>query len=184
MTTNSSTQRLRDRRAFLKFLAGSPYIAALGGVSAVAFDTERAADVISDPKDALDVMDFEEAAHRKVQPGHWAYMTSGVDDDLTIKANRAGFSMCNCGRGACSMRLKWTCARSCGGRLITARCLRARRAARNRFTPMASWRWRARPRLAARRRHCLRPLRRALKMCARRTGNPCGTNFTRLRPGL
>jgi isopentenyl diphosphate isomerase/L-lactate dehydrogenase-like FMN-dependent dehydrogenase len=91
MMTNSSTQRLRDRRAFLKFLAGSPYIAALGGVSAVAFDTERAADVITDPKDALDVMDFEEAAHRKVQPGHWAYMASGVDDDLTIKANRAGF---------------------------------------------------------------------------------------------
>ena len=90
MTTNSSS-RLRDRRAFLKFLAGSPYIAALGGVSAAAFDTERASDVIGDPKDALDVMDFEDAARRKVPPGHWAYIASGVDDDLTIKANRAGF---------------------------------------------------------------------------------------------
>src|SRR6185503_7791471 len=90
MMTNSSS-RLRDRRAFLKFLAGSPYIAALGGVSAVAFDTEHASDVITDPKDALDVMDFEEGARRKVPQGHWAYMASGVDDDLTIKANRAGF---------------------------------------------------------------------------------------------
>src|SRR3984957_6428487 len=99
MMTDSSLEsafgRLRDRRAFLKFLASSPYIAALGGVTAAAFDTQQAStaigDVITDPKDALDVMDFEEAAHRKVAPGHWAYMTSGVDDDGTIKANREGF---------------------------------------------------------------------------------------------
>jgi isopentenyl diphosphate isomerase/L-lactate dehydrogenase-like FMN-dependent dehydrogenase len=95
MLTNSRSeaqaQRMRDRRAFLKFLAGSPYIAALGGVSAVAFRTLRASDVIADPADALDVMDFEEAAHRKANPGHWAYMTSGVNDDATLKANREGF---------------------------------------------------------------------------------------------
>jgi 4-hydroxymandelate oxidase len=81
----------RDRRAFLRFLAGSPYIAALGGVRAAAFQPQPAADVIADPKDALDVMDFEEAAHHKVGAGHWAYMASGVDDDLTLKANREGF---------------------------------------------------------------------------------------------
>jgi 4-hydroxymandelate oxidase len=91
MTTNIPANRMRDRRAFLRFLAGSPYIAALGGVSAVAFQTQHDSDVITDPKDALDVMDFEEAAHRKVPPGHWAYMASGVDDDLTLKANREGF---------------------------------------------------------------------------------------------
>src|SRR6476659_3765437 len=60
----SALERLRDRRAFLKFLAGSPYIATLGGFSAAAFDTQQAAtavgDVITDPKAALDVMDFEE----------------------------------------------------------------------------------------------------------------------------
>jgi 4-hydroxymandelate oxidase len=86
-----NTHRRRDRRAFLKFLAGSPYIAALGGVRAVAFQTQQSSDVIADPKDALDVMDFEEAAHRKVGAGHWAYMVSGVDDDGTLKANREGF---------------------------------------------------------------------------------------------
>jgi isopentenyl diphosphate isomerase/L-lactate dehydrogenase-like FMN-dependent dehydrogenase len=80
------------RRAFLRFLAGSPYIAALGGIRAFAQQqAPELAEVIADPKDALDVMDFEEAAHRKVQPGHWAYMASGVDDDLTLRANREGY---------------------------------------------------------------------------------------------
>src|SRR5258708_31646508 len=43
------------------------------------------------PGEALNVLDFEEAAHRKVQPGHWTYMASGVDDDATLRANREGF---------------------------------------------------------------------------------------------
>src|SRR5206468_9933897 len=34
---------------------------------------------------------FEEAAHRKVHQGHWAYMASGVDDDATLRANREIF---------------------------------------------------------------------------------------------
>jgi isopentenyl diphosphate isomerase/L-lactate dehydrogenase-like FMN-dependent dehydrogenase len=79
------------RRAFLKFLAGSPYVAALGGIFAFAQHAPEIADIITDPKDALNVMDFEEAAHRKVLPGHWAYMASGVDDDLTLRANREGY---------------------------------------------------------------------------------------------
>jgi isopentenyl diphosphate isomerase/L-lactate dehydrogenase-like FMN-dependent dehydrogenase len=81
----------QHRRAFLKFLAGSPYIAALGGIQAFAQRAPEIASVIADPKDALNVMDFEEAAHRRVLPGHWAYMASGVDDDLTLRANRDGY---------------------------------------------------------------------------------------------
>jgi 4-hydroxymandelate oxidase len=86
------------RREFLKFLAASPYVAGLGGVAAY---LERAAqaqhgpqlsEVITAPAEALNVFDFEEAAHRKVQPGHWAYMASGVDDDATLRANREGYS--------------------------------------------------------------------------------------------
>jgi 4-hydroxymandelate oxidase len=86
------------RREFLKFLAASPYVAALGGVTAFlqqrafAQKTAEPSDVISDPAGALNVFDFEEAAHRKVQPGHWAYMASGVDDDATLRANREGFN--------------------------------------------------------------------------------------------
>jgi 4-hydroxymandelate oxidase len=87
----------KARREFLKFLAASPYVAALGGVAAFlqrgafAQNTQEGSDVITDPASALSVFDFEEAAHRKVQPGHWAYMASGVDDDATLRANREGF---------------------------------------------------------------------------------------------
>ena len=78
------------RREFLKFLAASPYVAAFGGVAAflqqAAFsqNAPEASDVIAEPAKALNVFDFEEAAHRKVLPGHWAYMASGVDDDNTL----------------------------------------------------------------------------------------------------
>lgn len=85
------------RREFLRFLVASPYIAALGGVAAyleqrpLAQRGPELSDVITSPADALNVLDFEEAARRKVLPGHWAYMASGVDDDLTLRANRDGF---------------------------------------------------------------------------------------------
>ena len=46
---------------------------------------------MTSPMDALSVFDFEEAAHVKVLPGHWAYMASGVDDDATLRANREVF---------------------------------------------------------------------------------------------
>src|SRR6266853_2200522 len=85
------------RREFLKFLAASPYVAALGGVAAylernvLAQDTQESSDVITDPAKALNVFDFEEPARRKVMQGHWAYMASGVDDDGTLRANREAF---------------------------------------------------------------------------------------------
>jgi 4-hydroxymandelate oxidase len=89
MTT--PTSRNYHRRAFLRFLAASPYVAALGGVRAFAQQNPEIASVIANPKDAFSVMDFEEAARRKVLPGHWAYMVSGVDDDATLRANREGY---------------------------------------------------------------------------------------------
>src|SRR5439155_11206454 len=80
----------------LKSLVASPYVAALGG--AAVFLQQRGlahssddVDVITKPGDALSVLDFEEAARRKVNPGHWAYMASGVDDDATLRANREVF---------------------------------------------------------------------------------------------
>src|SRR5580704_12755441 len=83
--------RVHHRRAFLRFLAGSPYVAALGGIRSFAQRAPEIAEVIADPKEALSVMDFEEAARRKVMAGHWAYMASGVDDDLTLRANCEGY---------------------------------------------------------------------------------------------
>ncbi|MGA2717973.1 MAG: alpha-hydroxy-acid oxidizing protein, partial [Candidatus Acidiferrales bacterium] len=58
---------LEARRQFLKFLAASPYVAALGGVAAFleravsAQEAQEAASVITDPAQALNVFDFEEA---------------------------------------------------------------------------------------------------------------------------
>ena len=80
-----------SRRRFLAFLAGSPYVAALGGVRAFADRAPDIAEAIADPKEALSVMDFEAAAQRKTPPVHWAYISSGVDDDATLHANREGF---------------------------------------------------------------------------------------------
>jgi isopentenyl diphosphate isomerase/L-lactate dehydrogenase-like FMN-dependent dehydrogenase len=87
------------RREFLRFLAASPYVAAVGGIAAFVRLPESSAqngnavpaEVLSDPSGALNVFDFEEVAHRKVASGHWAYMASGVDDDATLRANREIF---------------------------------------------------------------------------------------------
>jgi 4-hydroxymandelate oxidase len=94
------------RRQFLRFLAASPYVAAVGGVVAFLQDRGLAQDVgqsgfaqitrdrmsvVERPADALTVFDFEATARQKVMPGHWSYMASGVDDDATLLANREGF---------------------------------------------------------------------------------------------
>jgi len=86
--------KLTARREFLKFMAASPYVASLGGVTS--FLQQSAGDPpgrsdLATPAEALNVFDFEAIAHRKVPPGHWAFMSSGVDDDATITANREGF---------------------------------------------------------------------------------------------
>src|SRR5215813_5320170 len=70
------------RRGFLKFLAASPLFALQ---SAEEF-------VITDPAQAINVLDFEAAARKALPPAHWGYLTTGVDDDATLKANREGFS--------------------------------------------------------------------------------------------
>ena len=94
------------RREFLKYLAASPYIASAGGLAAFLGNDLLAQDiksssfatimhdrmsVVENPKDALTVFDMEATARTKVQQGHWAYMSSGTDDDATLLANREGF---------------------------------------------------------------------------------------------
>ena len=79
---------IRSRRAFLKFLAGSPLFAGLP-----ASRLQSVADyVISDPSEAINVLDFEAAARKALPPAHWGYLSTGVDDDATLRANREGFS--------------------------------------------------------------------------------------------
>jgi isopentenyl diphosphate isomerase/L-lactate dehydrogenase-like FMN-dependent dehydrogenase len=72
----------QNRRRFLAFLASSPVLLA----------QQNADLLIKDPKEALNVMDFEATARQALPPAHFGYMSTGVDDDATLKANRAGFS--------------------------------------------------------------------------------------------
>jgi 4-hydroxymandelate oxidase len=74
-----------DRRRLLQWLAASPLLAAASAWAQQGPLSLETAD------DAISLMDFEEAARRVLPPAHWGYMASGVDDDLTVKANREGF---------------------------------------------------------------------------------------------
>src|SRR5215475_9846067 len=74
----------RNRREFFRFLAGSP-------LAARAWAQQQAAGSQPALKDLLNLMEFEEPAHKILPPAHWGYLTTGVDDDLTLKANREGF---------------------------------------------------------------------------------------------
>jgi len=47
--------------------------------------------VISDPKEALDVFDFEPVAKKNLPQAHFGYMATGIDDEVTLRANREGF---------------------------------------------------------------------------------------------
>jgi 4-hydroxymandelate oxidase len=96
--------RAASRRRFIKYLAASPLFAGTA-LSALAEETqfpELQPDpyvwaprdyqhLISDPKEALDVFDFEPVMHKNVPPAHFGYMASGDDDDVTLRANRQGF---------------------------------------------------------------------------------------------
>jgi 4-hydroxymandelate oxidase len=84
---SSYNPRMSDRRAFLKFVAGSPLLALVPGL-AEAFqqgDLEQAAN-------ALDVFDFQAAAQKVTAPAHWGYLMSGVDGEMTLRANQEAFS--------------------------------------------------------------------------------------------
>ena len=74
---------LRHRRDFVKYLAASPLLAA--------WPAGAWQEILADPKNALNVMEFEAAARAALPPAHFGYMATGVDDDLTLRANREGF---------------------------------------------------------------------------------------------
>ena len=94
--------RAASRRQFLKFLSASPLLAspALAGEGPAAgiklsdpiiWAPLRTEDLIKSPKDALNVFDFEPVARVNVPPAHFGYMASGIDDEVTLRANREGF---------------------------------------------------------------------------------------------
>src|SRR5580693_3706257 len=90
-----------SRRRFLQYLAGSPLFAP-GAISAYAKESasklpdpmiwaQADGELIKSPQDAINVFDFEPVAHKNVPPAHFGYMASGLDDEVTLRANREGF---------------------------------------------------------------------------------------------
>jgi isopentenyl diphosphate isomerase/L-lactate dehydrogenase-like FMN-dependent dehydrogenase len=78
-----------NRRRFLRFLLASPLLAE----SAFARDAvgQSGDEVISAVDQALNVMDFEAAARKRLPIAHYGFLASGVDDEATLRANREGF---------------------------------------------------------------------------------------------
>jgi isopentenyl diphosphate isomerase/L-lactate dehydrogenase-like FMN-dependent dehydrogenase len=94
---------LEHRRRFLQFLAGSPLAAAVGNAFPQAllpgnklpdplmWGPLDASKLIKDPKQAINVFDFEPVMRQNVPPAHFGYMASGIDDEVTLRANREDF---------------------------------------------------------------------------------------------
>jgi len=74
----------------LKFLAQSPALL-YAGQSTYKF-AGRGDGAITSPEEAINVFDFEVRAQKELDPAHWGYLSTGTDDDGTIRANRDGFS--------------------------------------------------------------------------------------------
>ena len=91
-----------SRRRFLRFVAASPLLGAAGAAplaeelrsaptDAIAWAPRDLDALITDPKQALDVFDFEPVAHKNLPPAHFGYMATGAHDEVTLRANREGF---------------------------------------------------------------------------------------------
>ena len=86
---------MTDRRAFLKFLASSPLFASIPSISEAFAQTttlQGVDNLIGSAADALDVFDFEPVARKAIPPAHWGYMSTGVDGEETLRANREAYS--------------------------------------------------------------------------------------------
>jgi isopentenyl diphosphate isomerase/L-lactate dehydrogenase-like FMN-dependent dehydrogenase len=91
-----------SRRRFLQFLAASPLLATSDLAAMATEAPSRLPDpmiwaprnldkLITSPKEAIDIFDFEPVAAKNIPPAHFGYMTGGVNDDVTLRANREGF---------------------------------------------------------------------------------------------
>src|SRR5438876_11922967 len=92
-----------SRRKFLQLLAASPLLGADGAFAGeglaprtklpdpLTWAPMRADELIKSPKEAINVFDFEPVCRQNVPPAHFGYMASGVDDEVTLRANREDF---------------------------------------------------------------------------------------------
>jgi 4-hydroxymandelate oxidase len=91
-----------SRRQFLKFMSASPLFVS-GSVAGLAREApsklpdpmiwapQNLEELIKAPKEAINVFDFEPVCRKNVPPAHFGYMASGIDDEVTLRANREGF---------------------------------------------------------------------------------------------
>jgi 4-hydroxymandelate oxidase len=97
------------RRALIRYLAASPLLAGLGSLAcAESEEMEEGPDAlerfgtlgepdqalgewIQSAEDALDVFDLRVTAERTLPPAHYGYIATGVDGDVTLRANRSAF---------------------------------------------------------------------------------------------
>ena len=92
------------RRKFLQFLAASSVLTYADAQALAETLTPKAKlpdpliwapfdanNLIKSPKEAINVFDFEPVMRQNVPPAHFGYMASGIDDEVTLRANREGF---------------------------------------------------------------------------------------------
>jgi 4-hydroxymandelate oxidase len=101
LSTSESLQYLR--REFMRWLSASPLAGLPLSHTVFAESFVKRADpavwpadinsseLIANPKEAVNVFDFEPVAFRNVPHAHFGYMASGVDDEVTLRANRSAF---------------------------------------------------------------------------------------------
>lgn len=99
----SNCSRDEQRRQLIRWLAGSPLLGLAGPSSLFAQELGRRPDpmvwtsntniddLIKSPAEAINVFDFEPVAFKNVPRAHFGYMASGIDDEVTLRANRQGF---------------------------------------------------------------------------------------------
>jgi len=92
-----------SRRAFLRWLAGSPLLSFAGLQACTVGREERTAStrdldqLIRSSDDAINVFDFEAVARNNLPPAHFGYMATGVDDDATLRAIAKATADCSYG---------------------------------------------------------------------------------------
>src|ERR1700675_1748910 len=102
MTIGSSLGLTDSRRKFLRYLALSPALASpgfRGGFlrKALSLDLDdppperSSSESIASAEQALDVMEFEALARKRLPPAHFAYLATGVDDDATVRLNHEAY---------------------------------------------------------------------------------------------
>jgi hypothetical protein len=147
-----------NRRKFLQYLAASPLLAGTGAAALaepylprtmvpdpLMWGPRQSDHLIKSPKDAINVFDLEPVCRQNVPPAHFGYMASGIDDEVTLRANREGFLKFQPGRAVCATSARSTWASTSSAPDIRRRSCSRRSAATARFMTMPSRAWRGPP---------------------------------------